>query len=504
MKKKENEILNGVLQSKNYFKKVFDNKINRMQTSYNYKDIVNRFINDEKGEDAFQYKIDECIKKIEKTKNDYQIKYLTVMLLGKSGVGKSTLINSVLQLEKRAKAKTGTGNFVTIKYSPYKSDYIPYLRLIDTRGIELNANYGAEQVRGDAESFIQRQKETNDPNNFVQCIWYCFTGNRFEEAEITLINYLRSTYGESKIPIILIYTQAIDKNSINEMKEYIAKKIFDVNFLEVLAERKELENSGPIEPFGIDKLIKETVKKCKNALKGEMFSMMTESISKKVEDILHSQNESDKEYIIKTMKLSFINNFSYFATKEIFINFIKFLLGFNIIIFFEKKDKRLNENCSNIFEDSDLFIDCIEVLIKDYKNIVENMVNPLLETKSKELINLQVKVQKEMKKEISYKNQRTIEDFQKSIKEFFCAQYYNIGQKRIIQFIFDNIYEKLTDEFIKQFNPIIANLLRKGHNKELIKQCFFKKFSDFEDRLKSFKNLITESQSHIDTSKKKA
>jgi len=60
------------------------------------------------------------------------------MLVGKSGVGKSTLINGVLKLEKGEKAKTGTGQFITIKYEPYKSDSVPFLRLIDTRGIELN------------------------------------------------------------------------------------------------------------------------------------------------------------------------------------------------------------------------------------------------------------------------------------------------------------------------------------------------------------------------------
>lgn len=42
--------------------------------------------------------------------------------------------------------------------------------------------------------------------------------------------------------------------------------------------RKELVNGGYIKPFGLDKLINKTIKKCKNALKGEMFSVITESI----------------------------------------------------------------------------------------------------------------------------------------------------------------------------------------------------------------------------------
>ena len=257
LKKQEKNVLLENLKLKDNFIKTFENAIkSKTIPLYNNKDLVSEFIETEKGEDAFQTKIEQCIEKIQKTKNDYQIKYLTVMLVGKSGVGKSTLINSVLQLEKGSKAKTGTGKFVTIKYTPYKNDSVPFLRLIDTRGIELNKNYGSEQVKEDAEEFIQKQKDTNDPNNFVQCIWYCFTGTRFEQAEVSLLNSLRSTYGESTIPIILIYTQATDRNAINEMKEYIKSINLDANFLEVLAERKELvNNSGAIEAFGIDKLI---------------------------------------------------------------------------------------------------------------------------------------------------------------------------------------------------------------------------------------------------------
>ena len=158
LKKQEKNVLLENLKLKDNFIKTFENAIkSKTIPLYNNKDLVSEFIETEKGEDAFQTKIEQCIEKIQKTKNDYQIKYLTVMLVGKSGVGKSTLINSVLQLEKGSKAKTGTGKFVTIKYTPYKNDSVPFLRLIDTRGIELNKNYGSEQVKEDAEEFIQRQ-----------------------------------------------------------------------------------------------------------------------------------------------------------------------------------------------------------------------------------------------------------------------------------------------------------------------------------------------------------
>ena len=497
LKLEEKEILLKYLEStRNNFVNLFNAKLRRAQIRIDeINKLVKEFIEKEDGESAFQYKIEECIKKIEKNPKDYEIKYLTVMLVGKSGVGKSTLINEVLKLEGNEKAQIGTGQFVTVKYQEYSSDSLEFLKLIDTRGIELNKNYGADEVKREASKFIEERKETNDPNKFVQCIWYCITGNRFEEVEQNLLTSLRTTYGESKIPIILIYTQATDKTAIDEMKEYIKKINIEVNFIEVLAKRKELvQNQGALEPFGIDELIKETLKKCKKALNGEMFSVITESISKKIIEMLEKQNFSDKDYITRMMKLSFINNFGACANKETFLHFIIHLLGFNIKIFFEKKELKVNENCTEIFLNSDLFINFIYLMINEYENIADNLIEPMLDIKAREFIDLQVDVQKKCQKEISFKNQRKIKDFKINIKDFLIDNYHLIAQKLIINYIFRNIFEKISNEFVNQFNFLTRKILQRDKNKELIKDCFMIKFSDFENRLNSYQSALYKSK----------
>ena len=497
LKLEEKEILSKYLEStRNNFVNLFNAKLRRAQIRIDeINKLVKEFIEKEDGESAFQYKIEECIKKIEKNPKDYEIKYLTVMLVGKSGVGKSTLINEVLKLEGNEKAQIGTGQFVTVKYQEYSSDSLEFLKLIDTRGIELNKNYGADEVKREASKFIEERKETNDPNKFVQCIWYCITGNRFEEVEQNLLTSLRTTYGESKIPIILIYTQATDKTAIDEMKEYIKKINIEVNFIEVLAKRKELvQNQGALEPFGIDELIKETLKKCKKALNGEMFSVITESISKKIIEMLEKQNFSDKDYITRMMKLSFINNFGACANKETFLHFIIHLLGFNIKIFFEKKELKVNENCTDIFLNSDLFINFIYLMINEYENIADNLIEPMLDIKAREFIDLQIDVQKKCQKEISFKNQRKINDFKINIKDFLIDNYNLIAQKLIINYIFRNIFEKISNEFVNQFNFLTRKILQRDKNKELIKDCFMIKFSDFENRLNSYQSALYKSK----------
>ena len=161
---------------------------------------MSKIIKIENGQEVFQKKIENCINQVVGNENEIRIDYLTVYLVGKSGVGKSTLINEVLRLKKEDCAEEGIGQFITKETKPYVSDSMTFLRLVDSRGIELNKKYGPKQVKKDAEEFIKDQKETNDPNKFVQCICYCLTGDRFEDSEIELLDSLRLTYEESKIP----------------------------------------------------------------------------------------------------------------------------------------------------------------------------------------------------------------------------------------------------------------------------------------------------------------
>ena len=96
--------------------------------------IITRLIELENGYDIYEKRIKNEIKKIGENENEFNIKYLAIMLLGKSGVGKSTLINQFLQLKEK-KAKTGTGKFQTILTEVYTSKSVPFSRLVDTRGI---------------------------------------------------------------------------------------------------------------------------------------------------------------------------------------------------------------------------------------------------------------------------------------------------------------------------------------------------------------------------------
>lgn len=96
---------------------------------------MSKIIKIENGQEVFQKKIENCINQVVGNENEIRIHYLTVYLVGKSAVGKSTLINEVLRLKKEDCAEKGIGQFITKETKPYVSDSMTFLRLVDSRGI---------------------------------------------------------------------------------------------------------------------------------------------------------------------------------------------------------------------------------------------------------------------------------------------------------------------------------------------------------------------------------
>ena len=267
-----------------------------------------QLINAENASQVYKHKIEDEVTIINNNQKSFEINYLTVMLLGKCGVGKTTLINKILGIN----APTGTVDPITMQTIAYQNNKkMPFLRLVDTRGIELNKNFGADELEIEATNFIQSQLGTNDYNNFVHCIWYCLTGDRFEEVEMEILNRIRKYYKGNKIPIILVYTKSSDKQSFEKMKSIIMKRIDCNDFIPVLAEDMKSFGGSVLKSFGLNDLISKTLIKCKEALNGEMRLVMTDQISNKIYNDLKIENSLIKNYIYEKSVLNFIKEYDY-------------------------------------------------------------------------------------------------------------------------------------------------------------------------------------------------
>ena len=151
------------------------------------------------------------------------INHLTIIIIGKRGVGKSTLINAIF---KEKVAKAGGPEIQTTETTVYNTNANnPFFQLIDTRGIELQQEYGPEKIIENTINYINAQyNEEENYNNIIQSIWYYLTGDTIEDKEIEIINKLQKKFN-GLILLILVYIRMTMKSNFEKLKNQINQKL---------------------------------------------------------------------------------------------------------------------------------------------------------------------------------------------------------------------------------------------------------------------------------------
>ena len=400
------------------------------------------------------------------------------MILGKSGVGKSTLINQFLKLKRGQRAQTGIGEFQTIDTKVYKNKTVPFIRLVDTRGIELNQGYGASDVKTEAEKYIKEKLQLGDMNNFVHCFWYCITGTRFEQAEIDLLNSLRATYKDNNIPIIIVYTQATDDEAIASMKKFVKEKKIEGDFIQILAQRKKINNSY-VEPFNLEILLQETINKCRKALKGEMKSIMASNISTHLKKLIKEENEKKFLLVHEKIVLDFVENYNLNSDFHFQQYIIDNIFGKSIKYFLEKDI--MNESSSNFIKETHI-IEKINQYIQFSKKTCDELIENDLSRLAYDFLDYQAIKEKETKKNILIDNRRTHKDFIETSKNFFENNFGYASQILYITYLINQHY--FVANLKEKLNQITEKILGQKDIVKKISDCFLKKFKQFENENK--------------------
>lgn len=173
---------------------------------------------------------------------------VNILVAGKTGVGKSTLINAVFRGEL---ARTGAGKPVTSTTQEFTRPGHP-LTIIDTRGLEV-ADY--EASRRELDALIRERGAAADQERHIHIAWLCIqdSSHRVEDAEIALCNML----ADAGIPVITVLTKARKNSPFADTARELLPRARQAVPVRALPERID-ELDADLPPMGLDELIAAT------------------------------------------------------------------------------------------------------------------------------------------------------------------------------------------------------------------------------------------------------
>ena len=385
--------------------------------------------------------------------------------MGKTGVGKSTLINGIFEYKENEGAKTGNGKPITQGYAEYMSDNRKGLRIIDSKGIEMG-NYDINAVFKDTKELIENRAREGDPDKLIHCIWYCFKSSnlRFEDIEKNTLTLLMNQYHVNKLPIIIVITQNYDNESTVTMTKFIKDEFRFLNreiiIMPVIAKDKIMgneKNKFVMEKDGIEELIKISYEKSQTAI----YPALLKSIEEKIKQIFEIHTEENKNKLknnLKEIVEKILNEINEDSKLEDNISMLSLTveealnLVFEIPLASEKSKKDITEFLDNLCK---WFIGALN-------DIISRLVKENSDELGRLLLNEQSRLKNERKVEKTLNNERSYDQYriesEDYLKQFIINKVYFLAIKKIYNVFADYIIEMSSEVIKEQFDKIVPEI----------------------------------------------
>ena len=182
----------------------------------------------------------------ETSKHLRSIGTVNILVAGQTGVGKSTLVNSVFGEDF---ARAAAGRPVTEHAEWYSSDTVP-LRILDTRGLEAKDYAG---TLGAMRAEIEASRAEMDERNQLHIGWVCIAApsSRVQDCELDIVRLLNMY----DIPAVIVLTKEDDDEEFAYLVADIMRQQ-NCRFTAIVRTRAIKKTTRP--PFGLADLVTAT------------------------------------------------------------------------------------------------------------------------------------------------------------------------------------------------------------------------------------------------------
>ena len=377
-----------------------------------------------------------------------EIKSLNFIIAGFTGTGKTTLTNTLLNINEAKESKNIDPETSEIK-SYSNPNKFPGLTVYDTIDVEPN---NLERNLSKIKEMIKQKFDENlkDPDKALHGILYCIKNSlgdsKILKEEISYIKELNKIYGDGDI-VIIVFTQSINdktENRKNQLREKLNNE--NIEIIEVLCREQKIFDIS-IKARGIDKLKIAMINKAKNCL-----------IKTNIKQIA---KQKIKEKYLKDVSIKYKNLKKKFRQHKIESSFLY----------------RLKYILENILGKLNL----------DFKNIENIIDNDTRELKEKIIKTLKAENDERIRKKINnefinfnakYDNllRKNIDDYENYLFNSKFKEYFEPKVEEEIKNIF---FEKSAIIFMEKSIEIISNIISEDIKDEEIQDLVDLSFKNF-------------------------